>query len=53
MRFVRPTLVVGRRQVGEFGAVPILVTRDEADQLELEPGRLVWLRVTRQREFAA
>jgi sulfate/thiosulfate transport system ATP-binding protein len=39
--------------LGDGSPVPILVTRDLADQLELRAGQLVWLRVHGAREFAA
>jgi sulfate transport system ATP-binding protein len=39
--------------LGDGTPVPILVTRDGADELELRAGQLVWLRVHRAREFAA
>jgi sulfate transport system ATP-binding protein len=39
--------------LGDGTPVPILVTRQEADELELRPGQIVWLRVHRAREFAA
>ncbi|HEV7885646.1 MAG TPA: sulfate ABC transporter ATP-binding protein [Solirubrobacteraceae bacterium] len=39
--------------LGDGTPLPILVTRDGADELELRPGQLVWLRVHRAREFAA
>jgi sulfate/thiosulfate transport system ATP-binding protein len=39
--------------LGDGSPVPILVTRDLADQLELRTGQLVWLRVHGAREFAA
>jgi sulfate transport system ATP-binding protein len=39
--------------LGDGTAVPILTTRDHADELELRPGQLVWLRVHRERAFAA
>jgi sulfate/thiosulfate transport system ATP-binding protein len=39
--------------LGDGTPLPILVTRDGADQLELRAGQLVWLRVHRAREFAA
>ncbi|HUR86103.1 MAG TPA: TOBE-like domain-containing protein [Solirubrobacteraceae bacterium] len=38
--------------LGDRTSVPLLVTRDEADHLELRAGQLVWLRVRRTREFA-
>jgi sulfate transport system ATP-binding protein len=34
-------------------SVPVLVTRQEADELELRAGQIVWLRVHRARAFAA
>ena len=39
--------------LGDGTPLPILVTRDGADELELRAGQLVWLRVHRGREFAA
>ena len=39
--------------LGDGTPIPILATRDEADELELRAGQLVWLRVHRAREFAA
>jgi sulfate transport system ATP-binding protein len=39
--------------LGDGTGVPILTTRDQADELELRAGQLVWLRVRREREFAA
>jgi sulfate transport system ATP-binding protein len=39
--------------LGDGTSVPILTTRDQADELELRPGQLVWLRVHRERAFAA
>jgi sulfate transport system ATP-binding protein len=39
--------------LGDGTPLPILVTRDGADELELRPGQLVWLRVNRAHEFAA
>jgi sulfate transport system ATP-binding protein len=39
--------------LGDGSAVPILTTRDQADELELRAGQLVWLRVHDEREFAA
>jgi len=39
--------------LGDGTAVPILTTRDRADELELRPGQIVWLRVHRERAFAA
>ena len=39
--------------LGDGTAVPILTTRDQADELELRAGQLVWLRVHRERAFAA
>jgi sulfate transport system ATP-binding protein len=39
--------------LGDGSPVPILATRQEADELELRPGQIVWLRVHRAREFAA
>jgi sulfate transport system ATP-binding protein len=39
--------------LGDGTAVPILTTRDQAAELELRAGQLVWLRVHREREFAA
>src|SRR5919112_3863496 len=38
--------------LGDGTQLPILVTRDGADELELRAGQLVWLRVHRAREFA-
>ena len=38
--------------LGDGAPLPILVTRDGADELELRAGQLVWLRVHRAREFA-
>jgi sulfate transport system ATP-binding protein len=38
--------------LGDGSAVPLLTTRDQADELELRPGQLVWLRVHRERVFA-
>src|SRR5882757_1202344 len=35
--------------LGDGTTVPILTTRDQADELELRPGQLVWLRVHRER----
>ncbi|MBA3748999.1 MAG: sulfate ABC transporter ATP-binding protein [Solirubrobacterales bacterium] len=39
--------------LGDGTQLPVLVTRQEADELELRPGQLVWLRIHRAREFAA
>jgi sulfate transport system ATP-binding protein len=39
--------------LGDGTPVPILTTRDQADELELRAGQLVWLRVHHEREFAA
>ncbi|MEY2513020.1 MAG: sulfate/thiosulfate transport system ATP-binding protein, partial [bacterium] len=39
--------------LGDGTAVPILVSRDHAEELELRAGQIVWLRVHRPREFAA
>jgi sulfate transport system ATP-binding protein len=39
--------------LGDGSIVPIQVTRDGAEQLELRAGQIVWLRVHRSREFAA
>jgi sulfate transport system ATP-binding protein len=39
--------------LGDGTPLPILITRDGADELELRAGQLVWLRVHRTREFAA
>jgi sulfate transport system ATP-binding protein len=39
--------------LGDGTPVPVLATRQVADELELRPGQLVWLRVHRAREFAA
>jgi sulfate transport system ATP-binding protein len=39
--------------LGDGTPLPILVTRDGADELELRPGQIVWLRLHRTREFAA
>jgi sulfate/thiosulfate transport system ATP-binding protein len=39
--------------LGDGTPLPILITRDGADELELRTGQLVWLRVHRTREFAA
>jgi len=38
--------------LGDGTPVPIVATRDQADELELRAGQLVWLRVHRAREFA-
>ncbi len=38
--------------LGDGTPVPILVTRQQADELELCAGQIVWLRVHRAREFA-
>jgi sulfate transport system ATP-binding protein len=39
--------------LGDGTPVPILATRQQADELELRAGQIVWLRVHRTREFAA
>jgi sulfate transport system ATP-binding protein len=39
--------------LGDGTPVPVLVTRQQADELELREGQIVWLRVHRTREFAA
>jgi sulfate transport system ATP-binding protein len=39
--------------LGDGTPVPVLATRQQADELELRPGQIVWLRVHRAREFAA
>ena len=39
--------------LGDGTPVPILVTRQQADELELQAGQIVWLRVHLTREFAA
>jgi sulfate transport system ATP-binding protein len=39
--------------LGDGSLVPIQVTRDVAEELELRAGQIVWLRVHRTREFAA
>jgi sulfate transport system ATP-binding protein len=39
--------------LGDGTPVPILATRQQADELELRAGQLVWLRVHHTREFAA
>jgi sulfate transport system ATP-binding protein len=39
--------------LGDGTTVAILTTRDQADELELRAGQLVWLRVHHQRAFAA
>jgi sulfate transport system ATP-binding protein len=39
--------------LGDGTPVPILATRQEAEELELRSGQIVWLRVHRAREFAA
>jgi hypothetical protein len=39
--------------LGDGSVVPVLTTRDQADELELRAGQLVWLRVHRERAFAA
>jgi sulfate transport system ATP-binding protein len=39
--------------LGDGSPVPVLATRQQADELELAPGQIVWLRVHRTREFAA
>ena len=38
--------------LGDGTPVPVLATRQQADELELRPGQIVWLRVHRVREFA-
>jgi sulfate transport system ATP-binding protein len=38
--------------LGDGSIVPIQITRDGAEQLELRAGQIVWLRVHRTREFA-
>jgi sulfate transport system ATP-binding protein len=38
--------------LGDGSIVAVQVTRDQAEQLELAPGRLVWLRVTQPRVFS-
>jgi sulfate/thiosulfate transport system ATP-binding protein len=39
--------------LGDGTPVPVLATRQQADELELRAGQIVWLRVHRSREFAA
>jgi sulfate transport system ATP-binding protein len=39
--------------LGDGAPVPILATRQQAEELELRAGQIVWLRVHRTREFAA
>jgi len=39
--------------LGDGSPVPVLATRQQADELELRPGQLVWLRTHRACEFAA
>jgi sulfate transport system ATP-binding protein len=39
--------------LGDGSPVSILATREQADELELAAGQIVWLRVHRTREFAA
>ncbi|MEA2219415.1 MAG: sulfate/thiosulfate transport system ATP-binding protein [Solirubrobacteraceae bacterium] len=39
--------------LGDGSPVAILTTRQQADELELRAGQIVWLRVHRAREFAA
>ncbi|MGH2839959.1 MAG: sulfate/molybdate ABC transporter ATP-binding protein [Solirubrobacteraceae bacterium] len=39
--------------LGDGSIVPIQITRDGAEQLELRAGQIVWLRIHRSREFAA
>jgi sulfate transport system ATP-binding protein len=39
--------------LGDGSPVPVLSTRQQADELELRAGQIVWLRVDRAREFAA
>lgn len=39
--------------LGDGAPVSVLVTRDEAEQLELHAGQLVWLRHTRPRAVAS
>jgi sulfate transport system ATP-binding protein len=39
--------------LGDGTPVPVLATRQQADELELHAGQIVWLRVHRTREFAA
>jgi sulfate transport system ATP-binding protein len=39
--------------LGDGTPVPVLATRQQAEELELAPGQIVWLRVHRTREFAA
>jgi sulfate transport system ATP-binding protein len=39
--------------LGDGSPVPVLATRQQADELELRPGQIVWLRMHRMREFAA
>ena len=39
--------------LGDGSPVPVLATRQQAEELELRPGQLVWLRMHRACEFAA
>jgi sulfate transport system ATP-binding protein len=39
--------------LGDGTPVPVLATRQQTDELELQAGQIVWLRVHRTREFAA
>ena len=39
--------------LGNGSVVPIQVTRDGAEQLQLRAGQIVWMRVHLSREFAA
>jgi len=39
--------------LGDGTPVPVLATRQQADELELHAGQIVWLRMHRMREFAA
>jgi sulfate/thiosulfate transport system ATP-binding protein len=39
--------------LGDGTPVPVLATRQQADELELREGQIVWLRVHHTREFAA
>ena len=39
--------------LGDGSPVPVLATRQQAEELELAPGQIVWLRMHRAREFAA
>jgi sulfate transport system ATP-binding protein len=39
--------------LGDGTPVPVLATRQQADELELRAGQIVWLRVHHTREFAA